>query len=225
MDQLTQTLRTEKPCYNRSRAMPKKTLGIAAFFLSLILAHVPDFFAVKDLSVTIIFILQGTALTLLMGHGLPVACATVFFCVLAIYAPQQARSADAILLYIVPLGALLGTFAYSLLPSRSPLISRVAQQVHGPLRADIARYTRYLTMFWAAFFALALLAPAVLAFTGPYGAWRWPLSGGTFGCAAGIMVIEACVRRLVIRNFDHVSLKETVSAFRKTSAKATSETV
>lgn len=200
----------------------KKILGIAVFFLSLFLGHIAHFSAINSLNVPLIILLQGTALALLSRHILTVACCTLLFCLFGVYCPQQARTTDTLLLYVVPLGALLGTFACSLLPAHTPLISRVAQQVHGPLRADVARYTRFLTLFWALFFAGALLAPAVLELAGPDGSWRWPLSGGTFACAAGVMLVEAYVRRRVIRNFEHVSLRETVSAFRKASSRPTS---
>lgn len=60
---------------------------------------------------------------------------------------------------------LLLVFASSLREGAQPLITRLARRIHGELRADVAHYTRQVTVVWCGFFALQLaLSAALLAF-------------------------------------------------------------
>ena len=192
--------------------------------LSILLGHMPyTSNATMLISVTSL-LMQCMALALLtrrVKESVALAAGLVPF---AIYWPHQTALADACALYAASLGMMLFVFGRSLLPRQQPLVAVIASRVHGSLRADIARYTHALTVVWTLFFAAALATPALLFWLGPAGTWRWPLTGGTFAAALVIMVVEAGVRRLVIRNFQHVSLKATVVAFRTRHAPATPTT-
>ncbi|CAI9120993.1 COG4648 family protein [Brytella acorum] len=160
--------------------------------------------------------LQGVSAALLFGRPALILFSTLLLLPAATRWPAIAMGLDGVMIYAGALGALLAVFARSLRKGREPIVSLFARRVHGPLRPDVARYTRRLTIFWSLFFVLALGAPLLLSVLGPAGAWRWPLQGGTFGAVVILMIAEAGLRRLIIRNFEHVSLRTTVAAFRGT---------
>ncbi|MFT8417533.1 MAG: hypothetical protein ABF636_01705 [Acetobacter sp.] len=198
--------------------------GAALLSCSLLLGHLPRTGSVLVLTSVLSLLLQCLAAALLTRHTKAIAVLAVLLLPMAAYWPQEAGVVDACSLYAASMGVMLFVFARSLLPSQQPLVAAIASRVHGPLRSDIARYTHALTFFWSLFFALALIMPAILFWLGPAGAWRWPLTGGTFAAALVIMVAEAGVRRMVIRNFKHVSLRTTITAFRNSSATTTQPT-
>ena len=64
--------------------------------------------------------------------------------------------------------ALLATaFGVTLLPGHTPLISRVADLVHGPLSKQVAVYTRHVTMAWTLFFAIMTGLPPIIFIFAP----------------------------------------------------------
>lgn len=166
-----------------------------------------------------------TTLTLLFCQGggialltqkfrlwVPITAATLLP---AWYWPTTLRLIDVCGLYTLALATPAWVFICSLLPKKEALITKFARQIHGGLRPDIMRYTYCLTWFWSVFFVLALLAPLILWQYGPHGAWQWPLNGGTFALAVICGVLEYGLRRLVIRNFKHASLRTSIDLFRK----------
>ncbi|AOX16132.1 COG4648 family protein [Kozakia baliensis] len=166
----------------------------------------------------------GMALFQIAGLGLlsalppwlyvPVAA---LLAVAATHAPALSRIIDAAALYTAALLTPLAIFATSLRAGREPIITHVARQVHGVLRPDVARYTRALTWFWCVFFVVALVSPALLWWQAPAGWWRTPMNGGVLLAVAIVFIVEYGVRRMVIRNFHHVGLIESVQAFRRHS--------
>lgn len=186
--------------------------------LSILLGHIPYASSVIIPISIASLTMQCMAFALLSLHLKKSAVMAICLVPLTIYWPHQVTVTDGCVLYAVSLGMMLFIFGRSLLPSRQPLVAVVASRVHGPLRADIARYTHALTIVWTLFFAAALITPLLLFWLGPTGTWQWPLSGGTFAMALLFMLVESGVRRLVIRNFQHVSLRTTVAAFRSTHA-------
>lgn len=168
---------------------------------------------------------QYVTLTLILCQGVGVALATQNFRVWlpvtamlvfpAWHWPTAVRLIDLLGLYHLALAAPCCVFIRSLFPNQTALITRFARQVHGPLRPDIIRYTYCLTWFWSLFFITALLAPLALFFYGPHNAWQWPLNGGTIGLATFFLILEYGLRRLVIRHFDHASLRTSIDILRK----------
>ena len=59
--------------------------------------------------------------------------------------------------------ALAWFFARTLLPGETPMISRIAALMRGPLPAPVARYTRGVTLFWALFMLALAVADLALA--------------------------------------------------------------
>jgi uncharacterized membrane protein len=65
--------------------------------------------------------------------------------------------------------ALLATvFGVTLLPGHTPLISRVADLVHGPLSKQVEIYTRHVTMAWTLFFAIMTGLPLIVFIFAPH---------------------------------------------------------
>lgn len=182
-------------------------------FASLLCGHLPHVTGSEARIAIGMLCLQGLSAALLFGRPGLILFSTLLLLPAATRWPTMAMGLDGIMIYTGALGALLVVFARSLRKQREPIVSMFARRVHGTLRPDFALYTRWLTIFWSVFFALALAAPVMLLLLGPAGAWRWPLQGGTFGCVVILMIAEAGLRRLVIRNFEHVSLRTTVATF------------
>ncbi len=136
--------------------------------------------------------------------------------VLGWYFPVGLRLCDQIAIYELMLWGMLGIFVRSLRRGQVPLVTRLAEAVHGsPLRLDVQRYTVGLTWAWCAFFILALLAPLILWLCAMRGdLWRLPLEGGTLLAALVCFAVEMIVRRLVIRNYSHSTLKQNFMAGR-----------
>ena len=66
---------------------------------------------------------------------------------------------------------LLGVFGRTLRAGREPLITGFARRVHGTLTADLELYTRRVTLAWCVFFALQVLASAILFAAAPLPTW------------------------------------------------------
>lgn len=132
------------------------------------------------------------------------------------HAPVLLRLCDQLAIYELMLWGMLAMFVRSLRRGQVPLVTRLAEAVHGiPLRPDVQRYTVGLTWAWSVFFVLALLAPFMAWLLAPHEDWwRIPLRGGTVLAAVVCFMVEMMVRRLVIRNYAHSSLKQNVMAGR-----------
>ena len=59
-------------------------------------------------------------------------------------------------------------FGVTLLPGRTPMISRIADLVHGPLSEQVARYTRHVTMAWTFLFATMTALPPIIFIFSPH---------------------------------------------------------
>src|SRR5690348_7162723 len=68
---------------------------------------------------------------------------------------------------------LLLTFALTLQSGREPIITAVTRRLHGPITADLASYTRWVTIAWCGFFAGQLAISLILFFCAPLVAWSF----------------------------------------------------
>lgn len=162
-----------------------------------------------------LFFCQGFGLAFMTGKfrlWLPV---TPPLLLAAWYWPDTLHLLDLCGIYGLALATPGFVFIRSLLPGHEPLITEFARQVHGPLRPDIMRYTYSLTWFWSLFFLTAFIAPLLLWAYGTGNTWQWPLNGGTLALAAFFLILEYGIRRLIIRDFEHASLRTSIDIFRK----------
>jgi len=63
---------------------------------------------------------------------------------------------------------LTAVFGVTLLPGHVPMISRIAELIHGPLSEQLALYTRRVTMAWTIFFATMTGLPLVILLFVPH---------------------------------------------------------
>lgn len=68
---------------------------------------------------------------------------------------------------------LLATFALTLRPGHDPLICAMARRLHGPISAELERYTRAVTIYWTGFFAVQLLTSILLFIFAPLVVWSF----------------------------------------------------
>ncbi len=59
-------------------------------------------------------------------------------------------------------------FGITLLPGRTPMISRIADLVHGPLSEQVALYTRHVTTAWTFLFATMTALPLIIFIFAPH---------------------------------------------------------
>lgn len=123
-------------------------------------------------------------------------------------------------LYVVQhagIHAALGfVFAGTLRRGATPLISVFAARVHGALTAALARYTRRLTVVWAAYFALMVLMSVGLYAWAPW--WVWSLFANLFTplAAAALFVGEYLLRYRLHPEFERATLWQALQAYRAT---------
>ncbi len=94
---------------------------------------------------------------------------------------------------------LLLTFGLTLRPGHTPLITGMARRLHGELTAELALYTRRVTIAWCGFFAVQLMTSILLFWLAPLVVWSFfvnildiPLVAAMF--AAEYMVRLRCLK-------------------------------
>lgn len=104
-------------------------------------------------------------------------------------------------------GLLAGLLLRSLLPGRTPAITRIAILARGePLPPEVIRYTRRVTQLWlTAFAGLAVVIASALAGFLPPEAQLTSVLGQGPVCLA-ILLLEYGFRRWHLRNLHHPSL-------------------
>ncbi len=105
-------------------------------------------------------------------------------------------------LFLPPIGMtllLFLLFARTLLPGREPLVTRIARAL-GDEGADIARYTRMVTLVWSAFFLVLTLETLLLALYAPLAIWSLFTNAINYLLVALLMVGEWLVRRQRFRH-------------------------
>jgi len=117
------------------------------------------------------------------------------------------------LLFALPMvmyGALLHVFAASLRSGSDPVATRFARVLHPEptLPPRVLRYTRRVTWFWVAHFALMLLTSLLLAAFAPLDVWSWFANLGGYLITAALFALEYGVRRWCFRDMPQPSLTD-----------------
>jgi uncharacterized membrane protein len=92
------------------------------------------------------------------------------------------------------------TFALTLRPGREPLICAMARRLHGPLPAELARYTRRVTIAWSGFFLAQLVTSIMLFFFAPLVVWSFFVNILDLPLVAAMFAAEYAVRLRVLRD-------------------------
>jgi uncharacterized membrane protein len=107
--------------------------------------------------------------------------------------------------------ALAVWFGRTLAPGEEPMISWFGRLVRGTeLAPDLARYTRYSTVVWTAFFVIMAAAAAALAALATPRTWSLFANGIDYLLVGVLFVGEYVFRRVRYRHHEHRSLADVV---------------
>jgi len=110
-------------------------------------------------------------------------------------------------------GLLAVGFGRSLRAGETPLCTRLADQLHGPLTPAERRYTRQVTLAWAVLFVALMLTTLGLYVAAPLAAWSLFVNFVTFPVIVVMFVAEFAVRRRVLPPADRGGILAAVRVF------------
>jgi uncharacterized membrane protein len=122
--------------------------------------------------------------------------------------------ATAGLSHLAVFGGLLALFGVTLLPGRTPLVTRLAERLDPGFHPGMAGYTRAVTLAWCLFFVGQLLASLLLLLFAPAAVWSLFVNVLDMVFVALMFLGEHGVRRLRFREHHHVPLPALVRAVR-----------
>jgi uncharacterized membrane protein len=104
----------------------------------------------------------------------------------------------------------LCAFAATLLPGRTPLVTRIAAAAHDPMPPALLVYTRAVTWLWTAVIAAMLLAELLLVFEGDARRWSEFANLGAYALLAAVFVAEYAWRRWRFRGLPQPGFLESL---------------
>jgi uncharacterized membrane protein len=108
------------------------------------------------------------------------------------------------------------TFALTLRPGGTPLITLMAERIHTVFTPAMRAYTRWLTGMWVLFF-VAMIAVSLLIYAlAPWAWWSFFCNVLTPGAAIAFFVIEYIVRYRRHPEFERATLAQALKAYRAT---------
>jgi uncharacterized membrane protein len=110
-------------------------------------------------------------------------------------------------------GLLAVGFARSLHAGDTPLCTRLADRLHGPLTAAETRYTRQVTRAWALLLAAITVATLALYLLAPLAVWSAFDNFVVFPLIAAAFVAEYLIRRRVLPKAERGGILATVRVF------------
>lgn len=147
------------------------------------------------------------------------ASAAALACAATVALVARGQALDPRLLYLAEHASahlVLGLwFGSTLGAGRQPLISALAQRLHGTLDATHAAYTRRVTQVWTAyFFGMAVISVALFS-AGDFERWSFFANLVTPAAALSLFMGEYLLRYRLHPEFDRVSLADTIRAYRE----------
>jgi len=195
--------------------------AVAAYALlsHLLMTQVPD----RPWAVAALFgpLLFGLALAGLVRRHVPtlIGCCVLTLVLVLVVARG---GGDVNRLYVLQHAAINGalgwTFAMTLRPGATALITLMAERIHDRFSPEMRAYTRWLTGVWVVYFAVVVaLSLAIYAFA-PW-SW-WSLYGNVITplSAALLFVGEHAVRYRRHPEFERATLAQAVRAYRAATA-------
>lgn len=104
-------------------------------------------------------------------------------------------------------------FGRTLAAGHEPLCTRFATLLHGPLPADVERYTRRVTAAWTAFFLALFTASSVLYLGRFLPAWSLLANILSPMLVAAMFVIEYAVRLRALPHWERAGILSGIRAF------------
>ena len=110
-------------------------------------------------------------------------------------------------------GLLAAIFGRSLRAGETPLCTRLADQLHGPLTAAEMRYTRRVTLAWTLLFVAITLTTLGLYVAAPLAAWSLFVNFVIVPLIGAMFVAELAVRRRVLPPADRGGILASLRLF------------
>jgi uncharacterized membrane protein len=104
-------------------------------------------------------------------------------------------------------------FGATLLPGRTPLVTRLAARLH-PMDADMNRYTRKCTISWVVYFTLVTIASIALYASAPFTVWTLVANVQTPTGIALMLAGEYALRYRLHPEFERVHFSTSWRAWR-----------
>ncbi len=104
----------------------------------------------------------------------------------------------------------LCAFAATLLPGRTPLVTRIAAAAHDPMSPALLAYTRAVTWLWTAVIAALLGTELLLVFEGDARRWSEFANLGAYALLAAVFVTEYAWRRWRFRGLPQPGFLESL---------------
>lgn len=110
-------------------------------------------------------------------------------------------------------GLLAAVFGRSLRAGETPLCTRIADQLHGPLTPAEMRYTRRVTLAWTSLFTAITLTDLGLYVAAPLAAWSVFVNFVTLPLIAAMFAGEFALRRWVLPPADRGGILASLRLF------------
>lgn len=120
---------------------------------------------------------------------------------------------------------LLWYFGRTLARGREPLITRFARTVHGELHPEMELFTRKVTIAWCLFFAIQLIASALLFAFAPLSTWSLFINLLNLPLVALMFVGQFAYRMIRYPDYPRVSLWQAIQVFIKDTSPSKSAEV
>jgi uncharacterized membrane protein len=110
---------------------------------------------------------------------------------------------------------LLWYFGRTLARGREPIITRFARSVHGTLQPEVELFTRKVTIAWCVFFAVQLIASALLFAFAPLNSWSLFINLLNLPLLALMFLGQMVYRRVRHPDYPRASVWQAIEAFTK----------
>jgi uncharacterized membrane protein len=110
-------------------------------------------------------------------------------------------------------GLLAVGFGRSLRAGETPLCTRLADRLHGPLTPAERRYTRQVTLAWTLLFVALMLTTLALYLAAPLAVWSAFVNFVSFPLIMAMFVAELAVRRRVLPPADRGGILAAVRVY------------
>jgi uncharacterized membrane protein len=151
--------------------------------------------------------------------ALAAVCAAVVVVVVA-----RGGVADVRRLYVLQHGAinavLCWTFAMTLRPGSTALITMLGERVHTHFTPAMRDYTRWLTGVWALYFVAMIVVSVLLYTLAPWPWWSFFCNALTPLAAVAMFAVEHLMRYRRHPEFERISIARAVRAYQSHSAEA-----
>lgn len=114
---------------------------------------------------------------------------------------------------------LWAVFFRSLRPGETPMITAIAQEIRGPLSAELYQYTRTITAIWSAFFLLLTLESALLPSLASAEIWSLFTNCLNYLLIALLFVVEFAYRKRRFRDLEHKSFWQYLGSLSQVDAR------